>query len=207
MGNPSVTQCNVALDLHGLVLDHRRAKFEYFRDVLRTPYSDERLSRAEILAELAAQGLTQDYYFTALDSFFRTSFVKPALPGVSQFLQAVPQTWTTWFVTTSRYNTIDSVRIALKDAGLPTCGPILVSSDEIRIGALVKEGVVAYFDDKPNLFASAIAAGLFTVQVNSSRYKNRSPIVNLFYEDWHQVLASLPVLVAAINKQHELRGS
>src|SRR3990172_5967838 len=125
-----ITPCHIALDLHGLVVDHRLAKFEYFRDVLQVPYSHELLNRAEIIAELAENGYDKNYYFAALETFFRSPYAnrRTVVHGVAQFLQNIPTAWAITLVTTGRYNTEDSVRAELLRLGLPIPERILVAS-------------------------------------------------------------------------------
>ena len=63
----------IAFDLHGLVLDHRIAKYHYFRDVVGVPYQDPSNNRREIVEHFTGLGYSPDFYLANLEGFFQAS--------------------------------------------------------------------------------------------------------------------------------------
>jgi hypothetical protein len=188
----------LAVDLHGTVLDHRLAKFEYFRDALGVPYSHPDRIRREILAELAAMGHGEAFYFAALEQFFLSDFAgrRTLAPGFCDFVAEVKSTVDVVVVTTTRFNSPAAVSAALRAAGCHCELPVIAVDDAKRVSELIRIRAIAYVDDKPDMLPDSRASGILTIQINEARYENRSPAANFFCESWHQVFDSNDVRAA-----------
>lgn len=198
----------IALDLHGPVVDHRLAKFQYFRDTVGVPYSNVRCTRAEIIEQFEKKGYDRSFYFASLEAFFKSE-QRPGLhlaANVERFFELALPIWEVVLITTKRYNTVASVRNELKIVGLPFEGPILISADDERVNILTNHGISVYFDDKPDYIATAKVAGLLTIQINELQYRNRSAAAHFFYENWIDLLNSFTELRDAINNHNATWG-
>jgi hypothetical protein len=198
---------NIALDFHGLIIDHRPAKYAFFKEVVGVPYSHPLLDRKQILAELRQRGYDLSFYFDAFDRFIHSAYAQLQRPirGVQNFLNATPSSWEFQIISTAPYNTVASVHAALENLALPRIVDIVTVTDESRVGELERRRVRLYFDDKPDILPSVSARGIATVQISEPGYAEISTSADLGFQSWQEALDKLEEIVYLIEKKSDIR--
>ena len=182
----------VALDLHGLVIDHRRAKYEYFRDVEGIDYTHPLTDRAGILRHMRQHGYDREYYFAALARFFQSEYPgQPALvPGIQSFFKAAPGCWR-FLIISGPYRIHEHVTVMVERVAAGREVEIVTRSEETRAQELVLRGIRLYFDDKPDHLPAVSANGIPTVQICEPDYAETSASADLAFESWAQAVHNL----------------
>jgi hypothetical protein len=201
---PIVSNPRIAFDVHGLILDHRRAKLAYFRDVVGIAYSKPELQERSILEELAKQNFSEAQYRSALMAYSAWQPKEYTLTaGCHAFLSRMSLHAELLLITTSGFgNTKARVSRSLRSAGFSLDVPLALMPDASRIPFLAERKYCAYFDDKPNLLRRANQHGLVAVHVNAPHLTIRTAAAHFFFPSWEAADREFDTLIGAIIGRH-----
>jgi len=170
------------MDLHGLLVDHRRAKWEYFREVVGIEFSSWELGREGIVRELAGLGRDFAFYERNVENFLNSSYMDRCIEVISarRFLENSPRSWNVRVVT-GPYMKEEAFRRSVRRFALPRIQDYRRVEDELRAAVLVEMRVRLYFDDKRSHLPAIAASGIRCIQVASANASESSDAFRRYY--------------------------
>lgn len=176
----------VGVDLHGLIIEHRYSKYEYFRDVLKMPFSVPLMDREKILKEISKYGVGAEVYNGFCKKFYESRYAKKnhIIKGFVKFFNIIPKSWKIMIVTGLHA----SIEVILKETTQFRECHLIRCKDSDRVYKLLESGVQVYIDDKPNLLSEIRQKGILTIQISEPGYARYSPYANLRFCSWEDAI-------------------
>lgn len=187
----------IALDFHGLIVDHDKAKHTFFCEIEEEPYEHANMDREEIQAVFSDRGLPKSFYYAAIKRFLESGYAKncPIVPGVRNFMDATPDTWD-FLIVTGPHSDLAGIKETVGQNGLPRVRLIRKIADNERRSFLASHGVRIYFDDKRSFLDEMAELNIGLIHIRKRGRGRASQKADRVYQTWEDALVDIEWLIS-----------